>query len=63
MHLKRNYPIVPPPTLKCSTEWSGQLMSMNWNIQASVTSWTVQTTEYTLVERLSISLIHEGASN
>ena len=59
-HSQRNYLIVAPPRLKCRTEWIDHLMSMNWNIQESVTSWTVQTNEYTLVERLSIeSLIHQ----
>ena len=57
---QRNYLIVAPPKLKCSTEWIDHLMSMNWNIQESVTSWTVRTNEYTLLERHSIeSLIHQ----
>ena len=50
---QRNYLIVAPPKLKCSTEWIDQLMSKNWNIQESVTSWTVRTNDYTLVERLN----------
>ena len=38
-----NYLIIAPPTLKCSTSWIVQRMSKNWKIQASVTSWTIQT--------------------
>ena len=42
MRLAKKLCLVAPPKLKCSTEWIDHLTSMNWNIQQSVTSWTVQ---------------------
>ena len=41
-HLKVNYLVIAPLKLKCSTIWIVQPMSKNWNIQASVTSWTIR---------------------
>jgi len=36
MRLEVNYLVIAPPKLKCSTAWI---------LQASVTSWTLQTNE------------------